>query len=251
MSTEDLAATGVAAEIPTPEQQQTPEVAAPEDGEQPQQEQKDDPVKALEQRLEKERLKFERRLNRKHAEAAQATERARFLEEQLQRHVQPQQEEQQERQPEQIDVRAAARELLEQERIATRSQEIKAALVKELGADGFADALQTVIEEAGPLADERGRWTPLGEAIADSDNAAALLKYLKDNPDEASELHGLSATRLGKRIASIEAAIAKQDPKPSKAPKPLEPIKPSGSGGVPAADSPNFMAWKLKQLAGR
>ncbi len=251
MSIETNAAPDVAADTATSDQQQNPEVAAPEDGDTPEQEPKDDPIKALEERLEKERKTFERRINRKHAEAAQATERARNLEAQLQRYAEQQGDEQPAKRDEPIDVRAAARELLEQERIAERSHEIKAALVKELGADGFAETLQAVIEEAGPLADERGKWTPLGEAIADSENAVALLKHLKDNPDVAAGLEGLSATRLGKRIASIEASIAKKEPQPSKAPKPLEPIKASGKSGVPSADSPDFMAWKLKQLSGR
>lgn len=99
--------------------------------------------------------------------------------------------------------------------------------------DGFRSALETVAEEAGPLFNQRGLPTALGEAILESDDAAALLHHLGTNPDLAAELNGLSPAQLGRRIERFEAQMkAKPQPKPvSKAPEPARPISASRSSG--------------------
>lgn len=208
--------------------QETPEVAEPESNEAEQQPQEkpeqDDSDKSLK--------RLQRRIDRVTAARYQAEAEARHLRETLERIAQQQtqhQDEPQQVRPEDIDRLATekAQRLREMESVSKRSTEIRDALVKEVGGERLSEVLTTVIEEAGPLAYEDGRWTPLGEAIADSDKPQKLLVYLSKNPEVAESLQGLSAARLGRRIEAIEREMAA--PKVSQAPKPLKPVTPNGS----------------------
>lgn len=230
MTTENQDGAGVPSEINTPEQaaNEQPEVAQPGSSEAEQQPQEkpeqDDSDKSLK--------RLQRRIDRVTAARYQAEAEARQLREQLQMYAQQTQgQEQEPRQikPEEIDRIATQRahEIRELESVSKRSHEIKTELVKEVGADAFGSVLALVIEEAGPLAEPDGRWTPLGEAIADSDSPAKLLKYLSQNPDTAESLQGLSPARLGRRIEAIEREMLA--PKVSKAPQPLKPVTPKGA----------------------
>jgi hypothetical protein len=90
-------------------------------------------------------------------------------------------------------------------------------------------------------------------AVLDSDTPAALLQYLTDpeNADEAEEIAALSDIQAGRRLARIESKLAKQaeesaansKPEPSKAPKPLEPVRGvvTKVNGMP--DPKNTRAW--------
>lgn len=89
----------------------------------------------------------------------------------------------------------------------------------------FNEALSTLREEAGDLFDKRGMPTPVGEAILEADDPAALIQFLGANDDLAAELHGLSPTALGRRIARFEAQM-KAEPKAKPASKAAEPIAP-------------------------
>lgn len=251
MTTEANAAPDVAADTATSEQiaNTQPEVASPESNEVEQQPQEkhegDDSDKSLK--------RLQRRVDRVTAARYQAEARAQQLEQQLRSVLeqQPRDEETPQIKPDDIEriAHQKARELVEAEQISKRSNAIKSELVKKVGSDGFFEVISTVTEEAGPLADERGRWTPLGEAIAESDDPAGLLVYLKDNPDTAAELQGLSAAAIGRRIARIEAQMKPQEPKPSKAPKPISPVKGSsaGSGEPDPKDTAAWIAWRNKQ----
>lgn len=253
MTTEAIAAPDVAADTATSEEiaNETPEVASPESNEaehQPQEKSEDDSDKSLK--------RLQRRVDRVTAARYQAEARAQQLEQQLRQFLEQQPREQEEGKqvtPDEIERIASqkARELVESEQIAKASNAIKSELVKKVGADGFSEVIATVTEEAGPLADERGRWTPLGEAVAESDDPAGLLIFLKDNPDTAAELQGLTAAQLGRRIARIEAQInaPKAEPQPSKAPRPITPVKggASTSGEPDPKNTAAWIAWRNKQ----
>lgn len=198
------------------------------------------------------------------ARAQQAIERAERLERQLQERQQAQQpndgtqsqgEQRAAPRPEDIEQRVEQRaaEVATVREAAARANKVFEAGTKEFGADAFKNSVSIVQEEAGPLYQRNGMPTALGEAITDADNPAALLHHLGQNPEIAEELKGLTAAQLGRRIARIEASIAtSNEPKASNAPKPLAPVKGAGGGtGDPSPSSPDYMAWKLKQLRGR
>lgn len=131
--------------------------------------------------------------------------------------------------PDDIDRLATerAQQMRREEAIARQSEDIRSAAIEAAGGEGkFAQALATVVEEAGPLADLRtGQWTPLGEAIAESDKPGELLVYLGRNPDVAETLQGLTGGRLHRAVAKIEAQMQTKAVPP---PKPLKPVTPSG-----------------------
>lgn len=227
-----MPASGVAAEQVTPVENviETPEVTNPESNEVEQQPQEkpeqDDSDKSLK--------RLQRRVDRVTAARYQAEARAQQLEQELERfrqQTQSQEAEQQTRQirPEDVDRIATERAtyMREMESVSKRSGEIRDALVKSVGSERVQEILFAVIEETGPLARDDGRWTPLGEAIADCEAPAAVLKYLAENPDTAAELNGLSATRLGRRLDAIERDL--KATKVSKAPQPLQPVTGKGA----------------------
>ena len=227
----------------TPESNEATEAATPE-----QTPEKSDPARA--------EARMQRRIDRVTAARYQAEAEARHLREQLARYErQTQQEEPQQFKPEDIDRLATekAQRLREMESVQKRSTEIRDALVKEVGGDKLPKVLASVIEEAGPLAFDDGSWTPLGEAISDSDHPQKLLVYLSQNPEAAESLQGLTPAQLGRRIARIESEMSKPQPKPSSAPKPLEPIKGNGSPEKDPATMTDaeYAAWRRHQIAQR
>lgn len=83
-------------------------------------------------------------------------------------------------------------------------------------------------------------------AVLESDDPAALLKYLTDpdNAEEAEEIGKLGPIAAGRRLAKIEAKLSQPTPKPqvSKTPDPLEPMRAKGAAnGMP--DPKNTRAW--------
>lgn len=93
----------------------------------------------------------------------------------------------------------------------------------------FKDALNALIEEAGPLVDPKTGWkTVLGEQILDSEAPAALIHYLGKNPEIAAELEGLTPGRMARKLLAIETKM-NEKPKTSSAPKPLEPVRPAAA----------------------
>ena len=114
-----------------------------------------------------------------------------------------------------------AREISSVQQVAAKANSIADAGQKAYGEE-FLNDVSTVTDEAGPLFDQRGLPTALGDAVMDSDEPVELLRYLGQNPDEAEKLRGLSAAALGRRIARVEADMKANKPKP--APKPLRPV---------------------------
>lgn len=229
MSSEVMADAGAAAENIAPESQ-TPEVASPETSTTEAGQQTDATPESGDD-ADKSLKRLQRRVDRVTAARYQAEARAQQLEAELQRYRQTARTEEQ---PEAVttdDIERIATERAQQmrreETIARQSADIRSAAIKAAGGeDEFAQAFSTVVEEAGPLADPRtGQWTPLGEAIADSDKPGELLVYLGRNPDVAETLQGLTGGRLHRAVAKIEAQMQTKAAPP---PKPLKPVTPSG-----------------------
>ena len=155
--------------------------------------------------------------------------------------------------PEDIDRIATerAREMATAASVAERSNQAFSAGVKSFGEEAFRASLAAVIDEAGPIIGAKGMPTALGEAILDADDPAKLLHHLGQHPDIADSLRDLSPSRLGRRIASIEADMKAAAPAPSRAPKPLEPVKAVATNAGPSPESSDYMTWKLSKLRGR
>ena len=227
MSTELPVSPVAETQNPAPEPTETPEVVAPEATEPEQAEQpkpEDDPrdkaVKSLTRRVD--RITAAR--YQAEARAQQAAQDAEALRQRLAQYEQG--EEQPQRQ--QADPVALARELVTLERITEKSNTVAKDGAKRF--EGFNKALTVVTEEAGPLfmpvAPGIGRPTPLGEAILDADDPAAVLHHLGNHPDIAAELHDLTATQVARRIARLEIELSKaNEPKQSNAPRPISPVK--------------------------
>lgn len=236
--------------------QQTPEVAAPET-ETPIVDESAAPGESEEDQRDKTIRKLERRVNHKHSQAAAAEERARMLEQRLSQY-ETKEAPQPERQDGTVDPVALAREMAKEIAAVTSITDKANGIAK----DGekrfpgdFKAALQAVVEEAGPLFDNRGLPTAIGDAVMDADDPAALLHHLGKNPDLAAELQGLSPARLGRRLAQIETAIKPKAAVPkavSNAPAPARPISAARStSGDPASMSQSeYEAHRASQGAG-
>lgn len=224
---------------------QTPEVAqqdstAPEGQEAEEAEADGDgkPEKTPEQK-ELERLR--RQLTKAQRINGKLSYEAQQLQEQIRQYAPPQTEQYEQQQ--QVDPIKLAREIATVEKVTEKSNAVFGDGVKRFGKEDFGAAVQTVIQEAGPLFQpiapgaQIGKPTPLGEAILESEDAPSLIKFLAENPDVAAELEGLSPAQLGRKIGRIEAQMsAKPQPKPvSKAPQPAKPI--SASRGQPSLEN--------------
>jgi hypothetical protein len=232
MTDTEITAPGAAEPVIAPdaaENQQTPGEEAPQETK-PEQEH-DDPEAEAKAERDRAIRNLQRRVDRKHAQAAVAEERARLAEQRAQELEarfsggEPQQE-----QP-RVDPYQLAEQIATVRDINAKSDAVAKDGTKRYGSD-FAEALKVVHEEAGSLFKPNGLPTALGEAILDSDDAASLLHHLGRDADLASELKGLSPTQLGRRIAKIEAELSAPKPtKQSTAPKPVSPVKASADTG--------------------
>lgn len=231
----------------TPEPTQTaPEVVTPEvNAEQPAEEQQAEAPK--EDDAEKARRAMQRRIDkrtadlyRERAQNEQLAQRLAALESRISGEP--------EQQAKDVDPIALAREIATVERITEKANSIALDGEKRFK-DGFKSALETVAEEAGPLFNPRGLPTALGEAILDSDDAAALLHHLGQNPDLAAELSGLSPAQLGRRIARVEAQMnAKPIVKTSNAPSPITPVGSRGSAQT-SLENADFAEYKKLRMS--
>ena len=114
----------------------------------------------------------------------------------------------------------------------------------------FPDALNALIEEAGPLVTPNGTPTPLGEQILEAEAPAKLIHWLGKNPEIAAELDGLTPGRIARKLALIEQEMSAK-PKTSGAPKPLEPVRAAASSNDLNDDlsTDEWLKRRRKQLA--
>lgn len=251
MTTESEVPTGAGTEIVAPEpQQENPEVAAPESAEEQQPQEDADPLKAAEKRLEKERQNFQRRIDRKHAQAVEAAERARVLEARLQQYEQQRQPET----PPQADVEAIAAKKAEE--IASHrelSRRVQDVLSKGSALPEFQAHCNTAIEELG-LLDAKGQPTPLLSVFLEADAPHEVFDHIGKNPEVAAQFDGLTPTQAARRLAKLEAEIAQaKAPKTSAAPKPLKPVTGNSSSDPDPSQMTDkqFAEWRRKQIEAR
>jgi hypothetical protein len=145
-------------------------------------------------------------------------------------------------------AQARAQELHRQTTIGQRVSTVLAAGSK---LDGF-DAAVNALAEVVPFRDRQGRPTAFIEAVLDTDNPAAVMKHLGDNPEDAEDLAELTPSQLGRRLARLEDKLkAGATRQISAAPKPLKPV---GGGASGAQVDPSkmsfaeFKAWRQKEI---
>lgn len=196
--------------------------------------------------LEKARKSMQRRIDRITRETHQAQQQG--------QQAQPQGQGQQELTPEQIqaEIDRKAGEIAAQRDLDRKCNDVAKAAEK-LDKD-FTKNFTELIEETGPMFDQRGRPLPLMSAILDAEDPAKLLVHLTENRDIAAELADLTPTQQIRRIAKLETEIEtaeaeKKKPKqPSNAPKPATPVKAVAAGDEPdPADAARWIQWDMKR----
>jgi hypothetical protein len=227
-------APGAAVELIAPDAaalQQTPGEEAPQETK-IEQEQADPEAEAKAER-DKAIRNLQRRVDRKHAQAAAAEERARLAEQRaadLEARFSGGETQQRPEQPA-VDPYRLADQIATVREVNHKSERVVNEGQKRFGSD-FGASVRTCVEEAGPLFQDNGLPTAFGEAVLDADDPAALLHHLGQETDLASELNGMRPTQLARRLAQIEAELkAPKQPKQSTAPKPVSPVKPSADAG--------------------
>jgi hypothetical protein len=138
--------------------------------------------------------------------------------------------------------------LADQQGESQRRQGVIDSLAKTWGQEKFDEVASDLDEAFGGLTDRSGAPKPAIEAVFESDNPTAVIEWLADpeNSDEAERISKLSAVKAGREIAKLESKIAakavQDKPEPSKAPKPLEPVRGvTKVNGMP--DPKNTRAW--------
>jgi hypothetical protein len=196
---------------------------------------------------------MERRINKKHAEAAAANERSRILEERLRSYeTSPPQGEEAAPDANVIETkaRALAQEMARQQEV---SKHIGSVLTAGKALPEFDAACNSVNDEL-PFYERNGKPTEFLSALLEFDEPAKLLHHLGTNPDLVEELADMTHTRRVRRLDAIEREIKdKATPKTSSAPKPLAPLKGQGtdSKDPSAMTDAEFAAWRRRSIAQR
>jgi hypothetical protein len=152
-------------------------------------------------------------------------------------------------QPAATDVRQEAREYVEAERFNAKCNDIAAS-----GTKGFPDFMEKFAELGAevPLFDAKQRPLPVMEALLDADNPAALIHHLGSNPDLAAELADLTPRQQVRKLALIERDMDSKPPppKPSNAPKPLQPVRGTAADSWPdpSKDPEGWIAKRNAQV---
>lgn len=230
---------------PTQPEQKVGDVAPPE-GDQSQESKPEGEPLSDDQKTVKKLL---RRIDRLTARNGAASNEARMLREQVATLSKPEQTEDAKPLTEEDIDRIASQRANDMVRRQSVAQRANAVLESGKGLEGFDAAVNAVAEEV-PFTNARGQPTPFIEAVLDSDDPAALLHYLGNNPDEAADFADLSPAQIGRRLAKLEVKLASEPKKkPSAAPKPLSPVTPKAGGSGEPSDGDSVEDWVAKERA--
>lgn len=243
MDLETLPEAGAPAEQVAPVVAETPEVATPETD---QQEQESPEAKAEAER-QRAIKNLQRRVDRKHAQAAAAEERARLAEQraaEIEARYRGEGQDQEALTPDKVlpIAQQMAAQIAEAQQLRDR---VTGVLSKGKVLEGFDAACNTVNEEV-PFYDGQGRPTHFLREVLDCDSPHAVLHHLGRNPELAAEFAGLSPSKVARRLAVLEAELSKpKEPKQSTAPKPVTPVRATAEpGGLSDSLSPE--EWRRR-----
>jgi hypothetical protein len=246
---ETTVSTGDETQIPTPEAVETPkeEVTTPEVVAEVVAE---DSVVETEDESSKALKRMQRRIDKRTADVY----RERAAKEQLaQRVAQLEAQSGQEVQPDQSDPRVLAKEIARIERFNEQANSIVSEGAKTH--PDYMDALKELAREVGDFVQPNGTPSKFMEVMLEVvDKPSAVLYHLGKNPDLAEELADLSPFKLATRLNRLESELTeKSKPKPSLAPKPLDPVKVRGSGQKDPKDMTDreFAEWRQSQIKQR
>ena len=208
-----------------------------------------DDVKELKKQLEKERAKFEKRINKKTAESKEMA--AKLAE--LEKIVAAKSSEDGEKLPlEEIDRRAEIKaNTIAAEREFINACNRLAENAKKLDPK-FDDKIKQLAEDVAPLPGYMIEYLYDLEA----NNGGAVLKYLTDHPDEYEEIIGLSQFKMDRRLVKLSNEILAESKVPpkkiSKVPDPVTPV--GGRGGtnnaiLTEADTKDMQSFVKKRQA--
>jgi hypothetical protein len=149
----------------------------------------------------------------------------------------------------QDDPVSLAREISRIERFTEKSNELVSRGTK--NHPDFMNALKDLAGEVGDFVAPGGAPSKFMDVVLQvSDAPDDLLYHLGKNTDLAEELADLTPIQLAKKLARIESAMAEaRKPQVSKAPKPLEPVKPKSGGTSEPSDSDPPEVWLKKERA--
>ena len=238
MTEETQVAAAEATEQVSAETVETPEVTEPETPEVAEQPEKPELTPA-----EREARALKRRVDRLTREKYRTQAELEQL-----RQRQPEQQEEPNQQLTEAEVNRRAAALAEQKALNDKCNDIA-----KTGQKKFPDFMEKVEALNGDVAlfDARGA-TPFMEALLDADDPAALIHHLGSNPDIASELADLTPRQQVRRLAQIEHDLEAKatPPKPSNAPKPIQPVKPVAAavGPDPSKDPEGWISWRNAQV---
>lgn len=178
-------------------------------------------------------------LTRKHEEALReaATWRERYESSRQQQPQQPQQQPQQ-REP-QVDPNEQRAEAVRQAKLEMRAEQV---LTAGRNDPNFINAVGTL--------------TALGmgdselAVIFDGDDPAKVIAHLGGNPDEAAEIFAKSPAAMARALAKLESKLSAPDAV-SAAPDPLKPVRNAATKSEPKPGTPEWVAWRNKQVAER
>jgi hypothetical protein len=80
-------------------------------------------------------------------------------------------------------------------------------------------------------------------AFLECDAPAKIVKHLRNDPELAASLEGLSPTRLGRKLQQIESELLAPKKTVSSAPAPVRPVSASGRGVKDAGDMDIDELW--------
>ena len=240
MDTENQVSPGEETQNPAPEVE-TPEVATPEveaEAKEPEAEPvEDDAEKAL-KRMQRRIDKRTADIYRERARAEQLAQRVAELEANSAPQVQSE-----------TDPISLAKQIARVERFTEKANSI----YKEgtTAHTDYDDALKNLAAEVGHFVERDGSPSKFMDVVLQTvDNPTEVLYHLGKNPDIAEELAGLTQLQLVKRLDRIEREMSeKSKPKPSSAPKPLEPVKSKATASPLPQDEDSTEVWMKKEFA--
>lgn len=149
--------------------------------------------------------------------------------------------------------------LTEQAAEAKRRAGVVDSLAKTWGKEKFDELASDLNEAFDGLVDGSGRPKPATDAVFEADDPKAVIEFLADpeNLEEAERIARLNPVQAGKAIAKLEAQMkanaAKDKPRASNAPAPLEPVKGAGPAKLSLLDLEGeaFDKRRREQIANR